>query len=66
MKFADLLGKDSRELCQMCSDLKREFMNMRILSRTKQDIKTSAIRECRKNIARVKTRLTQLKEKKKQ
>jgi ribosomal protein L29 len=65
MKFVDLLKKDSKELCRMCADLKKEHMNMRILMKTSQDIKTSTIRVCRKNIARVKTRLTQLQEKKK-
>ena len=62
MKFADLLKKDAKELVQMCSDLKKEGMNLRILSKTTQDVKTSAIRMCKKNIARVKTRLRQLKD----
>jgi ribosomal protein L29 len=61
MKFVDLLRKDAKELCQMCVDLKREHMNLRILSKTTQDVKTAAIRVCKKNIARVKTRLSQLK-----
>ncbi|MBQ8651626.1 MAG: 50S ribosomal protein L29 [Alphaproteobacteria bacterium] len=60
MKFVDLLKKDKKELLQMCADLKKEHMNLRILSKTTQDVKTSAIRACRKNIARVLTRLTQL------
>lgn len=60
MKFADLLKKDAKELFQMCSELKKEHMNLRILSKTTQDVKTAAIRVCKKNIARIKTRLTQL------
>ncbi|MDR0744451.1 MAG: 50S ribosomal protein L29 [Holosporales bacterium] len=60
MKFVDLLKKDAKELCQMCAELKKEHMNLRILSKTTQDIKTSAIRACKKNIARLKTRLRQL------
>ena len=63
MKFADLLKKDAKELVQMCSDLKREGMNLRILSKTTQDVKTAAVRVCKKNIARVKTRLRQLRDK---
>jgi ribosomal protein L29 len=61
MKFSELLGKNKGELHQMCSDLKREHMNLRILSKTTQDVKTSAIRVCKKSIAMVKTRLSQLK-----
>ena len=61
MKFADLLKKDTKELCGMCAELKKEHMNLRILSKTTQDVKTSAVRSCKKNIARVKTRLRQLK-----
>ncbi len=63
MKFIDLLKKDSKELSQMCRDLKKEHMNLRFLSKTSQDVKGSTIRSCRKNIARVKTRLTQLENK---
>jgi ribosomal protein L29 len=64
MKFLELLKKDSKELCQMCTDFKKEHMNLRILAKTSTEIKTSAVRECKKNIARVKTRLNQLKNKK--
>lgn len=63
MKFIDLLKKDAKELSQMCRDLKKEHMNLRFLSKTTQDVKSSAIRACKKNIARVKTRLTQLESK---
>lgn len=61
MKFVDLLKKDSKELCELCAELKKEHMNLRILMKTTQDVKTSAVRTCKKNIARVKTRLRQLK-----
>jgi ribosomal protein L29 len=63
MKFSDLLKKDTRDLSQMCTDLKKEYMNLRIMSKTAQDTKTSAIRLCKRNIARVKTRLSQMKTK---
>jgi ribosomal protein L29 len=62
MKFVELLRKDSKELCEMCTTFKKEHMNLRILMKTTQDVKTSAVRECKKNIARVKTRLRQLKD----
>ncbi|MDR1390815.1 MAG: 50S ribosomal protein L29 [Holosporales bacterium] len=61
MKFIDLLKKNPKELCALCAELKMEHMNLRILSKTMQNIKTSAFRVCKKDIARVKTRLTQLK-----
>ena len=63
MKFSELLNKDRKELSQMCRDLKKEHMNLRFLARTTQDVKSSAIRKCKKDIARIKTRLTQLENK---
>jgi ribosomal protein L29 len=63
MKFVDLLKKDSGELRRMCADFKKEHMNLRMLQKTTQDLKTHTIKQCKKNVARVKTRLTQLKDK---
>ncbi|MDR1234375.1 MAG: 50S ribosomal protein L29 [Holosporales bacterium] len=61
MKFVDLIQKDAKELLRMCNDMKREYFNLRVLSKATQEVKTSGIRTCKKNIARVKTRLSQLK-----
>lgn len=60
MKFVDLLKKDKKELVDMCLQLKKEFMFLRFRAKTAQDIKTSDIRFCKRNIARIKTRLRQL------
>ena len=60
MKFSDLIVKEKKELLQMCVEFKREYMNLRIASKVNQDVKSSTVRSCRKNIARVKTRLTQV------
>ncbi|MBQ7524401.1 MAG: 50S ribosomal protein L29 [Alphaproteobacteria bacterium] len=60
MKFSELMGKDKKELLQMYVEFKREYMNLRIASKVSQDVKPSAVRACHKNIAMVKTRLTQL------
>ncbi len=60
MKFADLLNKDAKELYDLYFTLKKEYLNLRILAKTTQEIKTSSIKSCKKNIARVKTRLHQL------
>ncbi|MDR1488343.1 MAG: 50S ribosomal protein L29 [Holosporales bacterium] len=61
MKFKELLEKDSKELCEMCASLKKEGMNLRIRMKTTQDVNTSSIRRCKKDTARVLTRLRQLK-----
>lgn len=63
MKFVELLKKDSKDLCELCIQLKKEHMNLRMLLKTTQDVKTSSVRICKKNIARVKTRLRQLENK---
>lgn len=60
MKFVELIKKDKKELCELCCEFKKEYMNFRILSKTTQDVKTASIRSCKKDIARVKTRLRQL------
>ena len=65
MKFKELLEKNDKELFDMCMNLKREYMNFRITMKSPTEgFKPSAVRECKKNIARVKTRLQQLKLKK--
>jgi ribosomal protein L29 len=63
MKFSELLRKDAKELCELCTNLKRESMNLRIMQRLNQDSDTAAKKRCRRDIARVLTRLRQLKEK---
>lgn len=61
-KFVNLVnGKDRQELIQMYVDLKKEYMNFRIASKSPTDeFKPSVIKNCRKNIARVKTKLRQM------
>ena len=65
MKFSELLEKNEKELSEMCIDLKRAYMQFRIaMSSPTEGFKPSAVRACKKDIARVKTRLRQLKDKK--
>jgi ribosomal protein L29 len=61
MRFVDLLKKDAQELCFMCTSLKKEYMHLRLFAKTSSEVKGSAIRHCKKDIARVLTRLNQLK-----
>lgn len=63
-KFTDLVkNKDRQELVNMYVDLKKEYMNFRILSKSPtEEFKPSVIKTCRKNIARVKTRLRQIRQ----
>ena len=65
MKFKELLGKSARELSDMCIELKREYMNFRIAMKSPTEgFNPSAVRKCKKDIARVKTRLRQLRDSK--
>ena len=61
-KFNELVKDKSKEdLLKLYTDLKRECMNLRIAMRSPNEgFNPSSIKECRKNVARVKTRLRQL------
>ena len=61
MKFKELITKDEKELKELESSLRKEHFNLRLLSRTTQDIKTHGFRRCRRDIAKVLTRIRQLK-----
>ena len=62
-RFKELVeGKGRRELIDALLSLKREHMNLRIKKVSPiEGFNPSVIRGCRKNIARIKTRLNQLK-----
>jgi len=51
--------KDIKELLKMVSDLKHELMNLRFQKVSSQLEKTSQFRVVRRNIARIKTVLTE-------
>lgn len=61
-KFKELIeGKEQPELVELLLSLKREYMNLRIKQVSPvEGFNASVIRRCRKDIARVKTRLQQL------
>ena len=61
-KFKKLVdGLDRPALVESYLNMKREYMNLRIKKASPMEgFNPSVIRECRKNIARLKTRLRQL------
>ncbi len=65
-KYKKLIdGFDKTALVESFLNMKREYLNLRIRKASPMDgFNPSVIRECRKNIARLKTRLKQLSMKK--
>ncbi len=65
-KYKKLIdGLDKTALVESFLNMKREYLNLRIRKASPMDgFNPSVIRECRKNIARLKTRLKQLSMKK--
>jgi large subunit ribosomal protein L29 len=61
MKFAELVSKTESELHQLCGDLKKEMLNLRVQAKVNQSVNVSRFRQCRRDIARINTRLKQMK-----
>ena len=55
MKASELRGKTDSELREALLDLRRKQFNLRMQTASGQPVRTSEIRETRKDIARVKT-----------
>lgn len=62
-KAEDLKGKTRDELISLLRDGKKELLNLRFRKASGELEATSEIRKTRKNVARVKTQLSQLKNK---
>ncbi|PAW88225.1 MAG: 50S ribosomal protein L29 [Pedosphaera sp. Tous-C6FEB] len=60
MKFAELKDKTVAELAVQSRDLRQELFNLRLQKATAQLEKPSRLRILRKDIARVETRISQL------
>ena len=60
MKFTDLKDLSLAELASKSRDLRQEMFNLRLQKATAQLEKPSRLRILRKDIARVETRITQL------
>lgn len=61
MKFQDLISKSSSELYQLALNIKKEMLNLRIQAKTNQLQNSSRMRICRRDFARIQTRLKQIK-----
>jgi large subunit ribosomal protein L29 len=61
VKFQELENKTVSELYQKAIDLKKEMLNLRIQAKTSQLTNPARIRECRRDFARIQTKLKQLK-----
>jgi large subunit ribosomal protein L29 len=62
MKFDEMKNLTISELYQKAVDLKKEAMNMRILNASGQQTNMNRMRDIRKDVARIKTRINQLKQ----
>ncbi|MES2252800.1 MAG: 50S ribosomal protein L29 [Pseudomonadota bacterium] len=62
MKFDQMKNLTISELYQKAVDLKKEAMNMRILNASGQQTNMNRMRDIRKDVARIKTRINQLKQ----
>lgn len=62
MKFDTIKNLTISELYQNAVDLKKEAMNMRILNASGQQTNMNRLRVIRKDVARIKTRINQLKQ----
>lgn len=61
MNYQELIGKTTSELYDSLIGLKKELLGLRIQKSMTQLQNTSQIRKSKKNVARIMTRLNQLK-----
>lgn len=61
MKFDEIKNLTISELYQKAVDLKKEAMNIRILNASGQQTNMNRMRDIRRDVARIKTRINQLK-----
>ncbi|MBP9829732.1 MAG: 50S ribosomal protein L29 [Proteobacteria bacterium] len=61
MKFIELKDKAPKALVESLASIKKELFNLRMQKAEGKLEKTSRVRECRRDYARVKTKLTQIK-----
>lgn len=64
MKYQEVVSKSVSELYDGLYNLKKELLNLRIQRSTGSVSNTSQIRKNRRDVARIKTHLTQLMKKK--
>jgi len=61
VKFKELNDKNKNELVENLVSIKKELFNLRMQKAEGSLEKPSRVRECRRDYAKVKTKLTQLK-----
>ena len=61
MKYSELANKSIAELLEMHATLEKEAMNIRLQKTLAQWQNTARIRVCRRDIARIQTRIHELK-----
>ena len=62
MKFTELANKTIPELYQQAAGLKKQMMTLRIKAAQPGGVEdTSLFKKCRRDLARIKTKITQLK-----
>ena len=61
MKFQELASNTISELYQHALDIKKEMLNLRIQAKTSQLTNSARIRECRRDFARIQTKLKHIK-----
>lgn len=64
MLFTELKNKTLSELYKMLEDLKKDQLNMRMQMRMGQEFRAHRMKETRRSIAQILTRLTQMKSEK--
>jgi len=64
VKYEEIVNKSVGELYDSLFNLKKELLNLRIQRATNALTNSSQIRKNRRDVARIKTRLTQLTKKK--
>jgi large subunit ribosomal protein L29 len=60
MKFSEIKDSTAAELSAKCRDLRQELFNLRLQQASAQLEKPARLRQLRRDIARVETRLSQL------
>lgn len=60
MKFSELENKSKPDLWTMLVNLKKEMFNLRFQAAALTKINTARQRKCRKDVARIKTKLKQM------
>lgn len=62
MKYSELTSKTPSELNTLYNELKKETFNLRVQKKFNQLTNTARMRVCRRDVARINTRMNELKQ----